>query len=411
MAYTLIQAAKLSRNPLARGVMQSIVTTDEMLAVIPMVSKMGEAFRYNREKALPSAEFVSPTHTSLTESSATFDQVTVPMRTIITDVDVYLFAEQQQGDTNAQMAVQLEKKLKATGRLISQKLVDGGYAGGFTLSSSIAGVTPGTFGPGQDTTRQGPGSLFYDQSADTLAYRGPGDVTYGTPVDVSSDGTYAIRSDNPSKYITVTIVAASLPGSDAEVLVNEASTTEEWDGMEKLTPESQTVASSGANGDALTFEVMDQLIDEKVKSRENLHFVMPGALKRKYFSLMRALGGATPDHVQLPGLNRQVPTYRGIPILQNDYIPRTESKGAASTLSSIYLVDFVPEDGLYMGVGGSEENVVDGDPRDVRVMGLRVRSVGELENKEAMRTRVSFYGASALGSELAIARASELVTA
>ena len=61
------------------------------------------------------------------------------------------------------------------------------------------------------------------------------------------------------------------------------------------------------------------------------------------------------------------------------------------------------------GRGGSQ--MADISPMAARVMGVQLRDVGELESKEAMRTRLSWYGASALGSELAVARASELKTA
>ena len=50
-------------------------------------------------------------------------------------------------------------------------------------------------------------------------------------------------------------------------------------------------------------------------------------------------------------------------------------------------------------------------PSAVRIMGVRVRNIGELEAKEAMRQRVSWYGAFGLRSDLAAARASELITA
>lgn len=412
MAHTLYEGSKLSRNPLAAGVLRAIATTDELLAVTPMVIKPGESWMYNREKALPSVEFVAPDHTSIAESSATFDRVIVPKRLIVSDVDTYLFTEEEQGETNSQKPVQLMKKLKALGRKLGDKLINGGYATSVTLSAAIAGTASFVAGPNQDSDRHGPGSLFYDQSESTLQYRAPGDRTYGAAVDVSSNGTYTLPSDNPNRWLRVTVTSASLPGADAEVLVRISSTTNEFDGLKKLCPSSQTVASTGANGDALSFAVMDELIDEKIKIREQLYFVMNGKLKRKFFALVRALGGTDPTHVTVPGITSPVPTYRGIPILQNDWIASDEVKGGSSTLSSVYLVSASFDEGLYMGVSGvGGPAMADLDPRGVRLMGLRVREIGELEDKEADRMRVSWRGASALGSELGVARASEIVTA
>ena len=124
MPFTLYDAAKQSQNELTAGVLKAIATSDEMISQLPMVRKSGESFMYNREKALPQAEFVSPTHTSLTESSATFDRVIVPLRLIVTDVDTYIFAEQQQSDLVAQRGLQLQQKLKAVGRTIADKAIN-----------------------------------------------------------------------------------------------------------------------------------------------------------------------------------------------------------------------------------------------------------------------------------------------
>jgi hypothetical protein len=410
MALTLFQAAKLSRNPLSASIFKAIATSDEMLAMLPMVRKSGESFMYNREKDLPSAEFVAPDHSSLTESSAEFDRVTVPLRLLVTDVDTYVFAETQMQDTAQQRATQVRQKLRAVGRKIADKAINGAWASSVALTPAIAGVTANAVSAWQDTDRHGPGSVRYDQAAGELEYRAPGDRTYGAAVDVSTNGTYILPSDNPSKTLTVTIVAASLPGADTEVLVYMASTTDEPDGLKKLISSGQQRAAVGVNGDALDFDVMDELID-LVKSDENLAFVMNAKLRRKFYALNRALGGADPMHMTLPGINGNVPTYRGIPILKNDYILSDETVGSTTDASSLYLVDFAPESGFYAGVGGEGVQSVELTPRDVMIQGIRVRDVGELHTKEAMRTRVSWYGAYALGSDLSAAVATGLQTA
>jgi hypothetical protein len=60
----------------------------------------------------------------------------------------------------------------------------------------------------------GSGSLFFDQSANTLRWTPPSG-TAGTPVDVTGDGDYAIQGGADGGVLLVTIVNASLPGSDA----------------------------------------------------------------------------------------------------------------------------------------------------------------------------------------------------
>lgn len=414
MALSLYEAAKLSRNPLARGVMLGVATSDELISQLPMMPVAGEATMYNREKSLPTAEFVAPDHASLTESSATFDRVLVPLRLLVTDLDVYDFVEEQMADTNAQRASQLAQKLKAVGRKIADKLITGGFVTSATISEAT--TSPGlaidavVAGPHHDSDRHGPGSIRYTHAGTLWAYRAPGDRTYGANVAAAADGTITLLSDNPNRWIQITLDVSDAT-ADGEVHIRFASTTNEPDGLNKLISSGQEIAATGAAGDALTFDVLDQLIDEKVKVRERLCFVMNSKLKRKFYGLARALGGAGIETVNLPGVTAPVPAYRGIPILQNDWITSAESKGGATTLSSVYLIS-LGEEGFHarVGMGGTAMNV-DADPRAARIMGLRIRDVGDLEGKEAKRTRVSWYGTFALGADLAAARAKNLITA
>jgi len=428
---TLLEGAKLSRNPLTKGILLAIATTDELLSQIVMVPKSGESFSYPREKTLGSTPFYETapvsdattgapgTPAAVAESSSTTNRETVPMRAIVSNVDVSNFAEEQQDDTTQQMASQLIMKMKSLGRSIGQKLITGNYATTFALSAAVTGVTPlatAGVGPNQDSRRHGPGSLLAEGGAvDEIRYRAPGDSRYGDAVDVSTNGVFTIRSFNSQKWIKVTVVTASLPATAEEVAVRVTpitATEPEWDGLQALTPSSQTIASTGADGDELTFEVLDRMIDEMVKVRERRAFLMNAKGKAEFYSLVRSLGGSGPETTTLPGVNGPVPTYRGIPILQSDWIASTESKGANSDLTSVYLVSLDGTEGFWLGVGQKAGSVPSNvDPRTTQIMGVRIRDIGQLETKDAERKRISFYGATALGSELAVCRVSEIKTA
>lgn len=424
MALTLYEAAKLSRNPLARGVMLGVATTNQLMSLFPWMPKSGSAFDYVREKTLADAEFVSPIHTSIVESGTSFDRVVTPMRLIETDVDTYNYTDNQDDPNGDPRAIQLAYKLKAAGRLLQAKMITGGWGTGFTCSN--ASVTPGlavdavTQGPGLDSTLLGPGSLKYTHSGTLWQFRGPGDRTYGAAVAAVADGSYTLYSDNPSKWITVTLDVSDAT-ADGECLITFSSTTNEPDGLNKLISPAMTIASSGASGDALNFDVMDKMLYEYIKVKENMVFLMNGSLLRKYRALARtAAGGLTPEMLSIPMLGQdgqvgemKVPQYDGVPILQVDDIPSTETK-TVSTLSSMYLVslgsDANPQ-GFYGGVqakGGAID--VNLDPRKSRVMGFKLYDVGQLEGKGAHRDRVEWFGAYALGSSLAAVRAKELVT-
>lgn len=408
MSHTLFTAANSSQNPLQKGVLASIADTDELLSQLMFVPKSGESFTYVREQALPTVAFVSPSHTNLAESSGTTERVTVPMRIIADNIDVMDFADQQMSEFNQQRASQLRMKLKALGRTIGQKLITGSYATSVAVSAALTGISAYSAGPNQDSLRHGPGSIRFTVAGDLFEYRAPGDTDYGAPVAVSVNGSYVLKSVNRSRTMTITRNAA-LGVANAEVLVRIASTTEEWDGLLRLS-ENRQIAAVGANGDPLTLEVMDRMIDEFVKVRERLVFIMPPQLKGKFFSLVRAIPGAREEVTVLPGVNGPVPVYRGIPILQSDWIPVTDVKGGSgAALTSLLLVSLDPVMGFYMGAGqAGGAQMVDIDPRQARVMGIQLKEIGMLEDKDAHRTRVTFYGTPALGSELAVVRAIHL---
>lgn len=431
---TLLEAAKLSRNPLTRGILTAIATTDELLSQIVMVPKSGESFRYTREDTLGDTPFYETapvsdatlgtigTPADIDESSGTDDQVTVPMRTIVSNLDVSNFAEEQMDDTNQQTAAQLLKKMKSLGRTIGQKLITGNYATTYALSTTPVGTAipaTGAVGPGQDSRRHGPGSLVVDTvSAGTDAtfhYRAPGDSRFGAAVAVDADGTYTLTSFNPSKTIKITVTIASITSNsaiEAAVRITPISATEpEWDGLAALVTSGQTITSTGVDGDDLTFEVLDAMINEKVKIRERRVFLMNAKGKTQFNSLVRSLGGSGIETTTLPGVNGPVPSYQGIPILQTDWITSDETKGDNSDLTSIYLVSLDPIEGFYLGVGQKGSSVpVDVDPRTVTIMGVRIREIGQLEVKDAARSRITFYGATALGSVLAVCRATQIKT-
>lgn len=410
MGLTLYQAAVQSQNPLTAGMFLAIATSDEFISQVPMARKAGESFSYTREKSLPDVEFVAPDHSSLTESSGEDERVTVPLRLLVSDVDTYIFAEEQQSERVSQRGNQLTKKLKAAGRKIADKAINGKFNTSVTITPTIAGVASPVAGPLQDSDRHGPGDIKFVQATPSLAYRAPGDRTFGTAVNVGSNGTYTLKSSNPNRFIKVTVTSASLPGANTESNVYFASTSNEPDGLLQLVPDARIRSSTGADGDPISFAILDAMLDE-VKTGDRLFFVMNSAIRRKYFELLRAMGGAAPEHTRLAGISGPVPLYRDVPILRTDTLLSNESKGAKTDLSSILLVSLsTAEEGFFAGCGGQGASTANLTPAQVRIMGLRVRSVGELQTKEAMRDRVSWYGAFGLGSELAVYRAKEIQT-
>lgn len=97
--------------------------------------------------------------------------------------------------------------------------------GGKVLSQTPTGltITGVTIDDAMGNT-VGSGSLFFDQSANTLRWTPPGG-TAGTPVDITGDDVYAIQGGADGGVLLVTIVNASLPSSDATNTITIANKT------------------------------------------------------------------------------------------------------------------------------------------------------------------------------------------
>ena len=79
-----------------------------------------------------------------------------------------------------------------------------------TAPSNVTGVTIDAVA---DMNGTGNGTLTYTNATTVLQWTAPSG-TIGAAVDVSIDGTYTLYDSDTNKWITVTVVAASLPGSD-----------------------------------------------------------------------------------------------------------------------------------------------------------------------------------------------------
>lgn len=411
MAQTIYDAMKKSVNPFTVALFKSIATSDELFSVLPFVPKHGEGFSYLREVSTGSFNFLAPGHTSVASSTGEDELVLVPKREAAEDFYVRNFAQENLGDEVDQLDLQTMKKGKAAGRTISNKVINGGNITGFTMEAFQSGAYIDSLdasAPWIDSDRRGPGSIKYTHTGTFLQFRAPGDRDYGPQVACASDAAYTLVSDNPSKWITVTLDVSDAT-ADKVTDITFTSSTNDFDGLAKLVDSSQVRTSTGSNGDALTFAILDELIDS-VKCKDNLAFIMPSALRRKYKNLERTMGGASV--VDLPGSHMQVPSYEGIPILKNDWIGTAESKGSGTTLSSVYLASLAPEEGLWMGALGGGSFDVQGDPRDASVLGFRLYELGQSQaGSSSHGRRLAWFGGLALGSNLAAARASELVTA
>lgn len=154
-----------------------------------------------------------------------------------------------------------------------------------------------------------------------------------------------------------------------------------FEGMLSLVSGSMII-DAGENGGQLTFELLDQLLDSIKDKDGQVDYIMSSySMRRKYLSLLRALGGASINEVMTLQSGRQVPMYRGVPWFVNDYIPTNMTQGTATNATVIFAGTFDDGSNKY-GISGLTAS---GEA------GIRVQNVGPKENADETITRVKMY--------------------
>lgn len=118
------EAEKLSQNQVVQGIIEEIITVNEMYAVLPFAKVDGKAYLYKRENTLPTVDFIDPSEV-VPENAGTFTEVVTKLRILIGDVDVDKFMNEIMSDTEDQLGTQIALKTKAMARKFQDAAVNG----------------------------------------------------------------------------------------------------------------------------------------------------------------------------------------------------------------------------------------------------------------------------------------------
>ena len=204
-------------------------------------------------------------------------------------------------------------------------------------------------------------------------------------VDNFLQATYATPHDIEAEAIASRAKAVAHAYTSAFYNGDSAVDTKSFDGLTKAIPAGQTLAA-GANGGQLTLDLVDQVID-LVKPGKPDALLISKRTRRKLSALRRASGNLLETDVNAFG--QRALFYDGIPLVVDEFISDTQTKGTSGAVcSSMYALKF----GQGVGVMGLEHG------------GIQVERVGELETKDATRTRIKWYAGLAVFSELGVSR-------
>lgn len=201
-------------------------------------------------------------------------------------------------------------------------------------------------------------------------------------VDNFIQQTFSTHHDIEAEVIANRAKAVAHKYSDA--FFNGTGTANSFTGVHQMIPAGQTL-TNGANGGALTLDKLDELID-MVRPGKPEVLLMSKRTRRKLKQLRREDNISA--EISLNEFGQMVETYDGIPIVVDDFIKDDQTVGTGTDMSTVYALKF----GVGAGVTGIENG------------GIQIEHVGELETKDATRTRIKWYCGLALFSELGAAK-------
>jgi hypothetical protein len=137
---TLLESAKLAQDELVAGIIENIITVNQMFAVLPFDGIDGNSIKYNREAVLGGAGVAGvgtvyddgtdtnpiTGETAGIKAAATFNETYSGLTTIVGDAEVNgLIEATRSGSGNDQVAVQIASKAKHCGRIYQFMLING----------------------------------------------------------------------------------------------------------------------------------------------------------------------------------------------------------------------------------------------------------------------------------------------
>jgi len=409
MALNLAQIRAGARDDVARATVDTLVVTDQLLTALPWLpTRNGSLFSYVRKIVNPAATFTARGG-SISDTDAL---VEVEVMAKTKRLQVQQSVDRSDGiDVGGLARVKGKKTVSAIesmGLTIGNKLLNGdsnltgALVGDSTLTSatycSITDVGPNVI------TDRGQGLLRYTHGTTSFSFRAPGETDYGPEATIAAGAVGKVYSFNRDMWIEVTRGVGVLSAS-ATAAVTFSGGTSEFDGVFALLAGQTTrviyANSDATNGANLALSDLDRL-EKLVKApKQQKVFILGDRTMNAFEALMRAAGGATMG--EYAGM--QVTTYKGIPVLYTDYMPQTQTRGSASTCSSVICTTF-GEDGGLCGFYTDEDPEPPANATMVRtgVMGITTYDLGISSTAHNNTVRVVGHVALANPNTVKIAR-------
>ncbi|OCP21907.1 MULTISPECIES: major capsid protein [unclassified Ensifer] len=247
MPLLITEAEKLSQEDKARGVIEEIIDTESLFALMPFQHVNDKTFTYVREGTLSEGEFLDA-YEAVPEGAATFDEVTAKLKVLAGDVDIDKFTAAVQSHLNPQIAIQLAAKAKGLGRKFKRTIVNGDSAVNPKSFDGIKKLTPAAQTLVAGTNGAAVSAEMLDELLDA--------VKLGADVLMMRRGTWrAIRAimrsfgGNTGDMIQIANFGKPVPAYDGiPVIINDFITADEVQGSANETTSIYALRLNEADG-------------------------------------------------------------------------------------------------------------------------------------------------------------------
>ena len=206
----------------------------------------------------------------------------------------------------------------------------------------------------------------------------------------------ATRSESTDQEATQIASKAKSAGRQfQQLMVTGDGTSDTFVGLLAATDSAQK-AATGANGAALSYTIMDELLD-LVTDKDGAvdYLIMNQRTIRSYKALVRSLGGITADDIYEMPSGKTVFAYSGVPIFRNDYIPINQVKGTGTNQTTI-LAGTLDDGSRTHGIAGLTAR---------KAAGIVIEDAGIHQSRDETITRIKWYCGLALFSLRGLASA------
>jgi hypothetical protein len=128
MSTTLTEAAKLSNDVLLAGVIETIIKDSPLLQTMPFIEIVGNALTYNRESALPAAEWHATNDDWVTSPAINFSQQTATLKILGQNADVDEYIKQTRSNVQDIEAAIVQLTAKSVKHELEDKFLYGNSA-------------------------------------------------------------------------------------------------------------------------------------------------------------------------------------------------------------------------------------------------------------------------------------------